>query len=190
MEEMGISLANQIGCGLAVAGAGLAVGLGCSGSGKGIGIASQAVGGVLSEKPDLFGRLLVLLALPGTQGFYGFITALMIFMRVGLFNGYVSSNITSGVALFVLGFGVGLALYFSAMWQGEASAASIALVARRPEAFGRSIILPAMVETYAVVALLVAILAIGALAVLPSPANTVVMTDAAREALQQLPSWK
>jgi V/A-type H+/Na+-transporting ATPase subunit K len=159
---MDMMLANQIGCGLAVAGAGLAVGLGCAGSGKGIGIASQAVGGVLSEKPELFGRLLVLMALPGTQGFYGFITGLMVFMQFELTGGGAPQvSIAAGLAMLVLGFGVGLALYFSGMWQGQASAASIGLVSRRPEAFGRSIILPAMVETYAVVALLVAILAIG-----------------------------
>jgi hypothetical protein len=63
-------------------------------------------------------------------------------------------------------------------------------VARRPEAFGRSIILPAMVETYAVVSLLVAILAIGALAVAPAPTNTVVISATALETLQHLPSWK
>jgi V/A-type H+-transporting ATPase subunit K len=114
----------------------------------------------------------------------------MIFMRTGLFNGYVSCNLSAGLALLVIGFSVGLALLFSAQWQGEASAASISLVARRPEAFGRSIILPAMVETYAVVALLVAILAIGALAVTPAPDNTVIFSDAARQTLEQLPSWK
>ena len=157
---MDIVLANQIGCGLAIAGAGLAVGLGCAGSGRGIGIASQAMAGVLSEKPDLFGQLLVLLALPGTQGFYGFITALMIFMRFGLTGGSPEVSVAAGLAMLVVGFGVGLALMVSATWQGEASAASIGLVARRPEQFGRSIILPAMVETYAVVALLVGILAI------------------------------
>ena len=128
---MDIVLANQIGCGLAIAGAGLAVGLGCAGSGRGIGIASQAMAGVLSEKPDLFGRLLVLLALPGTQGFYGFITALMIFMRFGLTGGSPEVSVAAGLAMLVVGFGVGLALMVSATWQGEASAASIGLVARR-----------------------------------------------------------
>ena len=155
---MDIVLANQIGCGLAIAGAGLAVGLGCAGSGRGIGIASQAMAGVLSEKPDLFGRLLVLLALPGTQGFYGFITALMIFLRFGLTGGSPEVSVAAGLAMLVVGFGVGLALMVSATWQGEASAASIGLVARRPEQFGRSIILPAMVETYAVLALLASFL--------------------------------
>ena len=157
---MDIVLANQIGCGLAIAGAGLAVGLGFAGSGRGIGIVSHAMAGVLSEKPDLFGRLLVLLALPGTQGFYGFITALMVFMRFKLTGGTPQVSIAAGLAMLVVGFGVGFALMVSAVWQGEASAASIALVARRPEQYGRSIILPAMVETYAVVSLLVGILTI------------------------------
>lgn len=154
------ALAIEIGRGLAIAGAGLAVGLGCCGSGKGIGIASQAAAGVLSEKPDLFGQLLVMLALPGTQGFYGFITAIMIFMQTGLFAGEWNASVSTGVALFFVGLAVGLALLVSAVWQGEASAAGIALVARRPEESGRALLFPAMVETYAVVALLAGIVTI------------------------------
>ena len=109
------SLAIEVGRGLAIAGAGLAVGLGCCGSGKGIGIASQAAAGVISEKPDLFGQLLVMLALPGTQGFYGFITAIMIFMRTGLINGEwaPSATLSAGIALFFVGLGVGAALLIS-----------------------------------------------------------------------------
>ncbi|HUW61466.1 MAG TPA: V-type ATP synthase subunit K [Candidatus Bathyarchaeia archaeon] len=153
-------LAVEIGRGLAIAGAGLAVGMGCAGSGKGIGVASQAATGVLSEKPNLFGQILVLVALPGTQGIYGFITAILIFMYSGLINGTYMVAPNTGVALLVLGFGVGLALYTSAVWQGEASAASISLVARRAEEFGRAILFPALVETYAVIALLAGILSI------------------------------
>lgn len=154
------ALAIEIGRGLTIAGAGLAVGLGCCGSGKGIGIASQAAAGVLSEKPDMFGQLLVMLALPGTQGFYGFITAIMIFMQTGLFAGEWNASVSTGVALFFVGLAVGLALLVSAIWQGEASAAGIALVARRPEESGRALLFPAMVETYAVVALLAGIVTI------------------------------
>lgn len=153
-------LAIEIGRGLAIAGAGLAVGLGCSGSGKGIGIASQAAAGVLSEKPDLFGQLLVMIALPGTQGFYAFITAIMIFMKTGLIAGVWAASVTTGIGLFFVGLGVGLALYVTGVWQGEASAAGIGLVARRPEESGRALLFPAMVETYAVVALLAGILTI------------------------------
>lgn len=156
------ALSVEIGHGLAIAGAGLAVGLGCCGSGKGIGIASQAAAGVISEKPDLFGQLLVMLALPGTQGFYGFISAIMIFMRTGLIAGewVAAASLGTGIALFFVGAAVGLALFVTAIWQGEASAAGIALVARRQEESGRALLFPAMVETYAVVALLAGILTI------------------------------
>ncbi len=153
-------LAVEIGRGLAVAGAGLAVGLACAGSGKGIAIASQAATGVLSEKPNLFGKILILVALPGTQGFYGFITAIMLFMRSGLISGTYTVSLNSGIAMLFVGFGVGFAEFTTAVWQGEASAASISLIARREEEFGRAILWPAMVETYAVVSLLAGILTI------------------------------
>ena len=141
--------------GLTFAGAALAVGMGCAGSAKGIGTAAQAAAGVLSEKPHLFGRMLVLLALPGTQGFYGFIMMMMIVTKTDL-----PTTINTGISLFFMGFGVGIALLMSAIWQGQASAAAIGLVARRESDFGRSLILPAMVETYAVVGLLAGILAL------------------------------
>ncbi|HPA41191.1 MAG TPA: permease, partial [Candidatus Hydrogenedentes bacterium] len=116
---------SSLSMGLAFAGAGLAVGLGCAGSAKGIGTASQAAAGVLSEKPHLFGRLLVLLALPGTQGFYGFIMMMLIV------TSQLPETINAGITLLFTGFGVGLALMVSAIWQGQASAAAIGLVSRR-----------------------------------------------------------
>jgi V/A-type H+/Na+-transporting ATPase subunit K len=155
-QQMSLEIAR----GLAVAGAGLAVALGCSGSAKGIGVASQTAAGVLSEKPDLFGKLLVMIALPGTQGFYSFITAIMILMRGGVIGGTWNMGLNTGIGLFFIGIGVGIAEYITAVWQGEASAAGISLVARRPEEAGRAILFPAMVETYAVVTLLAGILSI------------------------------
>lgn len=154
------ALAVEIGRGLTIAGAALVVGFGCCGSGKGIGIASQAAAGVISEKPELFGQLLVMLALPGTQGFYAFITAIMIFLQTGIIAGTWSASIGTGLGLFFVGLCVGAALYITAIWQGEASAAGIALVARRQEESGRALLFPAMVETYAVVALLAGILTV------------------------------
>ena len=61
-------------------------------------------------------------------------------------------------ALFFIGLGDGLAQFISAIYQGEASAAGISLLARRPEAAGKAVLFPAFVETYAVVALLATIL--------------------------------
>jgi V/A-type H+-transporting ATPase subunit K len=148
----------EMGRACAYAGAALAFSMGGCGSARGILIASQQATGVLSEKPDLFGRLLVMVALPGTQGFYGFIVAFMMALQTGLVAGSVHVTPGTGVALLLVGFGAGLALYFSAVYQGMASAAGIALVARREDAAGRALLFPALVETYAVVALLAAIL--------------------------------
>ncbi|GMV99732.1 MAG: hypothetical protein AMXMBFR84_08710 [Candidatus Hydrogenedentota bacterium] len=148
----------EFGRGCAYAGAALAFGLGGCGSARGIAIAAQQAAGVLSEKPDLFGRLLVMVALPGTQGFYGFIIAFMMALQTGLVGGAIRISPGTGIALLFVGFGAGLAQLVSAIYQGQASAAGIALVARREEAAGRAILFPALVETYAVVGLLAAIL--------------------------------
>ena len=48
----------------------------------------------------------------------------------------------------------------SARWQTKASIASISLLVKKPEQFGKAMTLPVMVETYAVLALLISILAI------------------------------
>jgi len=61
------------GTSVALIGAGLTAGLSAVGSAWGVGLAGKATSAVLSEKPNLFGQMLVLQALPGTQGFYGFI---------------------------------------------------------------------------------------------------------------------
>jgi V/A-type H+-transporting ATPase subunit K len=60
---------------LAILGAAFAVVLGGIGSAIGVGLAGQASSGVMSEDPDKFGSLLLLVALPGTQGIYGFLSA-------------------------------------------------------------------------------------------------------------------
>jgi V/A-type H+-transporting ATPase subunit K len=155
---MDLQLSIELGRGLAFTGAALAFALGGCGSARGIAIAAQEAAGVLSEKPGLFGRLLVMVALPGTQGFYGFITAFMMAQQTGLIDGTLNVTPGTGLALALIGFGAGLALYVSAVNQGQASAAGIALIGRREDAAGRALLFPALVETYAVVALLAAIL--------------------------------
>lgn len=145
--------------GLAYAGAGFAFALGGIGSATGITIASHAAAGVMREKPELFGRMLIMIALPGTQGFYGFIAAILLMTQTGLIGGKsLKISLGTGIALFVIGLLDGVVQLVSAVKQGEASAAGISLVARRPESAGRALLFPAFVETYAVVALLATIL--------------------------------
>jgi len=149
---------TQTGAGWAVLGAMIAVMFGGIGSAQGIRIAGAQAAGALSEKPELFGKLLVLMALPGTQGFYAFIIAIFTAARTGILAGKPVISPIQGLALLAVGIFAGIVQWRSAIFQGEASAAAINLTSRRPEEAGRSILIPALVETYAVVALLASIL--------------------------------
>jgi len=154
----------QSGAGWAVIGAMLAVMFGGWGSAKGIRIAAGQAAGVLSEKPELFGKLFALMVLPGTQGFYGLIVAILMAVQTGLGGeGFVIATLPpiKGIGLLAVGLCSGVVLWRSAIHQGEASAAAVSLTARRPEQFGRSLLMPALVETYAAVAVLASILFIG-----------------------------
>jgi len=155
----------SIGLGLAVAGAAVAAALAACGSAWGIAVASEAAGGVLTEDPEKFGRLLVMIALPGTQGFYGFLGAFYIMMKINLLGGGIPVSPEAGLQLLFAGLPVGLAGLVSGYYQGVASAAGIHLVAKRPEETGKAIILPAMVETYAVLGLLATILLVSGIKV-------------------------
>jgi V/A-type H+-transporting ATPase subunit K len=160
MDEFVITHFVKTGLGWAGTGALLAMMFGGVGSSRGIRIATAQAAGVLSERPELFGRLLVLMALPGTQGFYGFICAITIAMKCGLITGAVVVSPVVGMGMFFTGIAMGIVLWRSAIYQGEVSAAAINWTAKKPEESGRAILLPALVETYAVVALLAAILMI------------------------------
>ncbi|MFH1362239.1 MAG: V-type ATP synthase subunit K [bacterium] len=148
----------DIGLALSMAGVALAVLLGGIGSAWGVAIAAEAAGGVMTEDPEKFGRLLVMVALPGTQGFYGFLGGFYIMMKIGLLTGGLNVSPMAGLQLLFAALPVGMTGLISGIHQGKASASSIYLIAKRPEEMGKAIILPAMVETYAVIGLLASIL--------------------------------
>lgn len=153
----------ESGIGWTVLGAMTALVLGGIGSAWGISIAAGQGAGVLSEKPSLFGKVFLLILLPGTQGLYGMVFAFLVTSFAGIQGedfAAAAQALTPGIggALGIVGFCLGLVLLLSAKYQGETSAAAINLVAKKEDQFGRGIILPALVETYAVFGLLVAIL--------------------------------
>ena len=152
-------MAEQLGPALVILGAALAVGFAGSGSAWGIGIANEAAAGVMTEDPKKFGYALVLLALPGTQGIYGLLVAVIAMMKAGLIGGgNVTLTVWQGLALGGACIPIAISGFYSAIWQGKSSAASILLISKRPEEMGKALILPAMCETYAVFGLLVSIL--------------------------------
>ncbi len=150
----------QTGLGWVVLGAVVVVTVSCLGSAKGIWIASSQAAGILSEKPELFGKMLVLMALPGTQGFYGFICAIMIALRSGLIGGKITISPVVGVAILLVAICMGIVEYITAVTQAKAAVSAINLTGKQPEEGGRAILIPALVETYAVIALLISILLI------------------------------
>ena len=79
-------------------------------------------------------------------------------MKIGLLTGAVPVSPMAGLQLLFAALPVGLTGFLSAIYQGKASASGIHLIAKRPEEMGKAIIIPAMVETYAVIGLLATIL--------------------------------
>ncbi len=151
----------ESGIGWTVVGAMFALVLGGIGSAWGISVAAGQGAGVLSEKPSLFGKVFLLILLPGTQGLYGMVFAFLVTSFTGIQSDLsAAAHLTPGIgaALGIVGFCLGWVLLLSAKYQGDTSAAAINLVAKKEDQFGRAIILPALVETYAVFGLLVSIL--------------------------------
>ncbi|MDI3535070.1 MAG: V/A-type H+/Na+-transporting ATPase subunit [Thermosediminibacterales bacterium] len=145
----------------AVLGAAIAVLLPGIGSAKGVGIAGESAAGVVTEDPGKFGQTLLLQALPGTQGIYGLLTGFVIMQRIGLIGGKLI-ELTTYQGLLVLSAALPIAFVglFSAISQGRTAAAGVGIVAKRPEELAKGITYAAMVETYAVLALLASILMI------------------------------
>jgi V/A-type H+-transporting ATPase subunit K len=147
------------GTALAMLGAALAGLLAGTGSAMGCGIAGEAAAGVLTEDPNKFGQTLLLQALPGTQGIYGLIIAFLILLKIGIIGGNPANLSTiTGMRFLFAGLPVGVVGLTSGVAQGRASAACMGIIAKRPEELGKAMMYPAMVETYAVLALLTSFL--------------------------------
>lgn len=149
-----------VGLALAILGAALAMGLAGSGSAIGIGIAGEACAGVTTEDPKKFGKLILLQVLPGTQGIYGFLAAIWVMLKVNLLAGGMEVPTQVGFQLMLASLPIAIVGLTSGIYQGKVSASGAGIVAKRPEESGKAIIFSAMVETYAVLGLLITILLI------------------------------
>ena len=150
----------------ALIGAALAVGLAGCGSAIGVGIAGQAASGVVSVDPGKFAKVLIMQLLPGTQGIYGLLVGFITLSKIGLL-GSGSAEVSTSAGLLILAACLPIAVVglISGIHQGKTSAAAIGIVAKKPEQFGKAMLFPAMVETYAILALLISILAVSAIRV-------------------------
>ncbi|MDD5793846.1 V-type ATP synthase subunit K [Clostridium sp. HCP1S3_B4] len=131
----------------------LAVGLACIGSAKGVGLAGEAVTGLLTEQPEKFGKALILQLLPGTQGLYGFVVGLLALGKLSS-----QTELSYGIYLFLACLPIAICGLFSGIAQGRCAAASVQILAKKPEHNTKGIVLTAMVETYALIGFVVSII--------------------------------
>lgn len=130
------------------------------GSAKGVGMAGEAGAGVVTEDPSKFGKALILQLLPGTQGIYGLLIAFITLSQIGVLGGDSNLSLAKGLLYFAACLPMAFVGYSSAIAQARASVAGMGILAKKPEAFGKAMIFPAMVETYAILALLISMLAV------------------------------
>jgi len=94
----------NLGIVLALLGAVLAALMAGVGSARGVGIAGEAGAGVVTEDPTLFGKILVLQLLPGTQGIYGLLIAFITLSQIGILGGDAQLSVAKVFCIFWLVF--------------------------------------------------------------------------------------
>ncbi len=145
---------------VAIGGA-ISIGIAGIASAMGIGIAGAAAVGATTEKPKKWVQFLILQALPMTQGVYGLLGAILLFLGIGLLGAAPSDAVLNNPAVGYAAIGIGLAIGLtgiSAVAQGMTAAAGISGTARNPGVFAKSMIYSVMSETLAIFGLLVGIL--------------------------------
>ncbi|MDE6666108.1 MAG: V-type ATP synthase subunit K [Ruminococcus sp.] len=152
---------NSMGIAMAILGAAFAALFAGIGSAKGVGLVGEAAAGVVSVDPNKFSKVLILQLLPGTQGLYGLLTAILMLSRIGIIGGNAAElTLSQGLMFFGASLPIAIVGLFSGIAQGRAAAAGVGITAKKPEHNGKGIIMAAMVETYAILALLISILLI------------------------------
>lgn len=129
------------------------------GSAFGVSIGGNATIGALKKNNEAFGNYMILSALPGTQGLYGF---------AGFFilQPFLVPEITmfQAAAIFGAGLSLGLVGLLSAIRQGQVCASGIAGIGAGYDVFGNTLILAVFPELYAIVAFAATFMIAGSIA--------------------------
>ena len=136
---------------IAYIGIGIMIALSGIGSAYGVTIAGNAAIGALKKDSSKFGNFLVLTALPGTQGLYGFAGYFMFQTIFKVLTPDISA--IQSAAVLAGGLAMGLIGLFSAIRQGQVCANGIAAIGQGHNVFGNTLILAVFPELYAIVAL-------------------------------------
>lgn len=146
----------NIGFALGLLGAALAAALAGVGSAKGTGIAGEAAAGVVSEDPAKFGKAMILQVLPGTQGLYGFVVFFLATSHI-----YTGMDVGAGLNVIAACLPIALGGLLSAIAQGKVAAASMNILAKKPDDFAKGMIFCTIVELYAIISMLASIILLG-----------------------------
>lgn len=134
---------------LGLLGAGMAAFLAGVGSAKGTGIAGEAGAGLVSEDPSKFGKAMILQVIPGTQGLYGFVIWFLAFSKL-----VPGMSVAQGLQVMGACMPIAIAGLLSGIAQGKVAAASINILAKKPDDWSKGMILCITVEFYAILGLL------------------------------------
>ncbi|HYW94619.1 MAG TPA: V-type ATP synthase subunit K [Bacteroidales bacterium] len=136
---------------------GLALMLVLTGIGSAIGVSmgGNATVGALKKNPGAFGNYMLLSALPGTQGLYGF-AGFFVINSSGVITG--TMTMLQGIAILAAGIALGFVGLFSARRQGTVISNGIAAIGSGYDVFGNTMILAVFPELYAIIAFAAAFL--------------------------------
>ena len=147
------------GPGLTLLGIFLAITFTGIGSARGVAIVGQTGSGLLTEQPDMFGKVLGLQALPMTQGIYGLLTAFFVMLLAGFFDGsFAELTMMDGVYYLVSCLPIAIVGWISAIYQARVAASGVLLLGKQKDKLGQAITSSALVETYAIFALLITLM--------------------------------
>ena len=153
---------NAIGGGaFALLGAAMAAALACVGSAKGTGITGEAGAGLVSEDPSKSGKVTILQVIPGTQGLYGFVIFFLAFSKIS--GSLATMTVAQGMQIFGACLPIALGGLLSAIAQGRVAAASINILAKKPDDWSKGMIMCIVVEFYAILCLLASFLMLNAI---------------------------
>ena len=105
----------------------------------------MAAVGALKKNSSAFGSYMILSALPGSQGLYGFVGYFMV-------SGLISADMSMFAAVAIFGAGLLMAIVClsSALFQSKVCANGIAAIGNGNDVMGKTLILAAFPELYAI----------------------------------------
>ncbi|MBD5585474.1 MAG: V-type ATP synthase subunit K [Clostridia bacterium] len=127
------------------------------GSALGLYKTGSAAAGVLGENPKKFGKVLVLVLLPATQGIYGFIIGIIASGNIAALE-----TVEQGWALFGAVMPMAISGLVTGWFQGKSAVNCIYAVGKQDSLGGKLIIYPAMIEFYAILGLIISIMVVPA----------------------------